>query len=139
MAAGDGGCDKRILQVCYDKAGLDTGCMRTPVGQSAGAGGHDMGRPGNGLVLCLPSVRVVSKLHQQVPRCGRARPWCWLVLWPKQVHLKREETPQRQWARKSDSDRGGESEWKPVQMLIQVTEVGEDARRKLNGFWDSGA
>ncbi len=109
MAAGDEECDKRILQVCYDKADLDTGCGRTPVGQSAGAGGHDMGRPGNGLVLCLPSV--VSKLHQQVPHCGRARPWClegkaaslppggglcktcddlhhWLVLWPKQAPIK---------------------------------------------------
>jgi hypothetical protein len=64
----------------------------------------------------------------------------WLVLWPKQVPIKREESrhPAAARASKSDSDRGGESGWKPVQMLTQVIEVG-DARRKLNGFWDSGA
>jgi hypothetical protein len=54
------------------------------------------------------------------------------------VPIKRKETPQRQWASKSDSERGGESGWKLVQMLSQVIEAG-DAKRKLNGFWDSGA
>ncbi len=43
VAAGDGGCDKRIHQVCYDKSDLDTVCVRTAGRHTTGAGGHDMG------------------------------------------------------------------------------------------------